>query len=188
MHTGRTDASDFLLVCQEADTGVLRILLIQNGAIGRIRTYLVILSVAHNHAAIQPIVSCRSCRNHLDFRGNKILLLHIVFFLKNMKNIGLYCVFLIRILQRTAADQDIQFFALYSFREFFRHLASGQVDQQVTASEYRIVRILADAYLHRRSVLFHNHSVKRHWKRNPLVFFDSAVIMRIQHGQLGIFV
>ena len=88
--------------------------------------------------------------------------------------------FLFFVLERHAADDDVQFFAADSFRRFLLQLFGGKMDQKVRNAYDRIVIVFADHYVQNRAVLFCDDAVQRERDGHPLVLFDTAVIMRVQ--------
>ena len=70
----------------------------------------------------------------------------------------------------------------------FLHLLLGQVDQQVGDKKYRLVLIFSHAQDHCLAALFDDHAVDRQRQRHILIFFDAAVIVRVQIGNLAVLI
>ncbi len=62
------------------------------------------------------------------------------------------------------------------------------MDQQVAYAQNAFLAVLADDNLDDRSVLLGHNAVQRQGKSDPLVLFDSAVVMRVQKGKAFVFV
>ena len=62
------------------------------------------------------------------------------------------------------------------------------MNEQVADAKDRIAWLISDADRNFRTVFFYKYAVQRKRKRYPLVFFHAAVIMRIEHRHLCIFV
>ena len=62
------------------------------------------------------------------------------------------------------------------------------MNQQVADTKYRIARLIANAYRDYGSVLFHKYAVQSERDCHPLVFLDAAIVMRIKHSHLCIFI
>ena len=63
---------------------------------GREGTDSVIMPVAHDHAAVESVISCLSGGDNLNLRREKVLLLNIVFLLQKIQDLRLYallCIF-----------------------------------------------------------------------------------------------
>ncbi len=84
LHAGGAHAADLLLVRQQADGGVQRVLRLQLCQQGGKRTDPVVLPVSHDHAPVQSEIPCRSRGHRLQFRRQEILFLHAVLFLKKL--------------------------------------------------------------------------------------------------------
>ena len=62
------------------------------------------------------------------------------------------------------------------------------MDQQIRNEEYRIVFVFTDIDLYDGAVLLCNDAVQRQRQGYPLIFLDTAVIMSIQEGKIGILI
>ena len=60
--------------------------------------------------------------------------------------------------------------------------------QNIGHTDYRIFRVFSDRYLNYCSIFFHYCSVKSQRRCHPLIFFDAAIIMRIQICHSAVFV
>ena len=102
---------------------------------------------------------------------------------------GIFYAFLFAFVnKRQAADNNVQLLALNAFAQLALVLFSAKMRQQVGYAENRIAGIFAHAYLHHLTVLFDDNAV--HSKRHgyPLIFADTAVIMRFKICHFMVFV
>ena len=192
LHTGGTDASDLFLVHQQTAGCSCRCLCkLQDRQQRGVGADTVVLSISRDHAAVQSAFSGFSCRNHLQLRGEEILFFKIIFFFQDAKDIlfdSLFFLFVCLCRQRSAADQDIQLFSFDYLSRFFLHLLGSQMRKKIADVQDRIVFILPDHNIQDRTVFFCHNAVDRKRKGHPLVFLDSAVIMRVQISQVRILI
>ena len=188
LHTGGAHAANLFFIHKQADIGSLAVLRIQKCHQRGKSTDSVILSVSHDHAAVQSEISCPSCGNHFQLRGDKILLLHAVFFFQHLQKKCLHRLLLLLVIHRIASHQQIQRFALDYGAALFIHLLSGQVYQQVGDTHHRILVLFPDGKLQHGAVGADHGAVQRHGRGHPLIFFDTAVIMGIQIGQTAVLI
>ena len=187
MLTGCTNASNLFLINQQCHSRTLNGFCFQLCHHRGICTDAIIMPVSGNHTAIQPVVSCLSSRYDLDFRRYEIILFKIIFFLQQLQNIRLNSILFLAS-QRHASDRHIQVFPLDDIACLFAHLIRRQMYQQITDSYDWIIIILTDIQLNHRFVLLHDYTMQRQWQGNPLILFDTAVIMRIQHREFLILI
>ena len=100
----------------------------------------------------------------------------------------LYAFFFAFVNKRQAADNNIQLLALNAFAQLALVLLSAKMGQQIGYTENRVVGIFAHAYLHQLTVLFDDNAMHSQRHGHPLVFADTAVIMRFKICHLMVFV
>ena len=107
-----------------------------------------------------------------------------------MQHISQHRVLLGRLLicrnQRAVADENVQILALHHTGALLLQLVLRQMNQQVSHAENRVSGVLTNHNIHHRAVLLHHCAVQRQRYGHPLVFFDTAVIVSIQKGQLAV--
>ena len=196
LHAGRADAADLFLVDKQAAGGVLGRAGLQDGFQGGEGADAVIMSVGSDHAAVKAAVAGGPGGNDLELGGEEIILIDAVGILQQAEEIlpdgilgllGLFAFFRIRA-QRAAAHQHVEALAFDDDAALLGQLVRGKVDEQVGDAEDRIRRILTDHDRNDRAVLFGDDAVDGERDGHPLIFLDSAVIVRIQIGKLGILV
>ena len=100
----------------------------------------------------------------------------------------LYAFFFAFVNKRQAADNNIQLLALNAFAQLALVLLSAKMGQQIGYAENRVAGIFAHAYLHQLAVLFDDNAMHSQRHGYPLIFADTAVIMRFKICHLMVFV
>ena len=90
--------------------------------------------------------------------------------------------------QRPGADEDIEVLPLDHLGGLAGHLLGCEMGKQVGHAEDRIVRILSHPHRHGGTVPQHHHAVEGQGDGGPLVFFDPAVIMSVEIGQVMVLI
>ena len=62
------------------------------------------------------------------------------------------------------------------------------MDQQVRHAKDRIIIILTDDNIHDCTVFFHDNAMQCKRQRNPLIFLDAAIVMRIKVSQPAVLI
>ena len=62
------------------------------------------------------------------------------------------------------------------------------MDQQIGDAEYGIGLVLADDHIHHGAILLGNHTVDGQRTCHPLVLLDTAVVVGIQIGKIGVLI
>ena len=145
------------------------------------------MAVAHDHAAVEAVVSCSTCGNNLEFCGDEIVLFDVIFFFQDSQDVFLNRLFLLT-LYRDAADQQVQILTLDDFGSCFCHLLTGQMRKQIGDSEYRIAVVVTDSDIYGCAVFFRNNAVESQRKSYPLIFLNSAVVVGIEHSHVVILI
>ena len=83
-------------------------------------------------------------------------------------------------LRNAGTQNEVEVFAGNKIRRFFFHLFLREVRQDIRYAKYRIVRSFADRHIDDAAVGFAHNAVNRKRQRYPLIFFNTAVIVRIQ--------
>ena len=156
-------------------------------------THAVILSISKHHAAVQSAVAGLSCRNYLKLCGEEIFLFHVIILFQKIDYICFYSLFFflfksLILLNRAASDQKIKFLSFYNRCSLFLHLFRSEMDQQICDNKDRIIFFLTNTYLNCCAIFLCDHSVKGKWKRHPLIFLDSTIIMCIKISKLLILI
>ena len=141
------------------------------------------MAVAHDHAAVKPVIPRGTGRYHLQLRRKEILLFDAVAVLQNPEHRLFHLVLLCAGLGH-AAHQHIQFLAFHAGCQRLFHLIPRQVNQQVGNAEDRVADIDTDL----RAVFLYDNPVQGQRKRHPLVLLDAAVVMGIQEHQVRVLI
>ena len=94
LHASGSHTSDFLFIYQQTHGSIFHLILCKHCHKGRIRANTVVMSVRHNHASVQPVISCRTGWYDFKFCRKEVFLLHIIFFFQNRENLCFYRLFL----------------------------------------------------------------------------------------------
>ena len=62
------------------------------------------------------------------------------------------------------------------------------MDQKIADTKNRIFRFFTDVDSYHRTIFFRNDTVHSQWKCHPLIFLDTAIIMRIQQCHIRILI
>ena len=152
------------------------------------------MAVAHNHASVHAIVSCRTCRNYLKLCTEEILLLNAILLLENTKHccfnalLCLLIILLVIFLLRYASNKNIKILPFYNLSTLLLHLLSCKVNKKICHSKYRIIHILSDNHIDCPAILESNNTMHCKRKRNPLILLNSAIIMRIKKSHIRILI
>ena len=107
---------------------------------------------------------------------------------QQMADVELYKLTALVGFKRHGAYKNIKLFALDYFRRLSFHLACAEVRKQVRDYKLRLAFFFTDIDAYSRSVFFNDNAVKRKRNGDPLVFFDSAVVVRFEKSDLIIFI
>ena len=192
IQAGVAVGTDFLFISQNRNSSVVRCFGINFRSQCGISTNLVILAVGTNQTAVQAYVLRLGSRNKFNFRTHKIMLGNTVHFVEQCQRIQLYgilnAIFFAFVNKRQAADNNIQLLALNAFAQLALVLFSAKMRQQIGYTEYGVAGIFAHAYLHQLTVLFDDNAMHSQRHGYPLIFADTAVIMRFEISHLMVFV
>ena len=192
IQAGVAVGTDFLFICQNRNSGVVRRFGIDFRSQCGISANLVILTVGTNQAAVQTYILRFGCGNKFNFRTHKIMLGNAVHFVEQSKGVQFHSIlnafFFAFVNKRQAADNNIQLLALNAFAQLALVLLSAKMGQQIGYAENRVAGIFAHAYLHQLTVLFDDNAMHSQRHGHPLVFADTAVIMRFEISHLMVFV
>ena len=193
LHPGHAQGADLLLVCQHADGRAAgRPGQVQQGLKAGVGADPVVLAVGTDQAAVQAYILCLGCGNKFNFRTHKIMLGNTVHFVEQSQCVqlnGIFYTFLFAFVnKRQAADNNVQLLALNAFAQLALVLFSAKMRQQIGYAEYGVTGIFAHADLHQLAVLFDDNAMHCQRHGHPLVFADTAVIMRFEVGHLMVFV
>ena len=184
--------TDFFFICQNRNSGVVRCFGINFRSQRGISANLVILAVGTDQAAVQAHVLRLGCGNKFNFRTHKIMLGNAVHFVEQSQRVQLngilYAFFFAFVNKRQAADNNVQLLALNAFAQLALVLLSTKMRQQISYAENRVAGIFAHADLHHFAVLFNDYAMHSQRHGHPLIFADTAVIMRFEICHFMIFV
>ena len=192
IQTGVAVGTDFLFICQNRNSGVVRCFGINFRSQRGISANLVILAVGTNQAAVQAHILRLSCGNKFNFRTHKVMLGNAVHFVEQSQRVQLngilYAFFFAFVNKRQAADNNVQLLALNAFFQLALVLLSAKMRQQIGYAEYRVAGVFAHADLHQLTVLFDNHAMHSQRHSHPLVFADTAIVMGFEISHLMVFI
>ena len=81
MHTSSTVASNLFLINKQTAACMYRILYLKHSSKRSVGAYTVIMAIAHDHAAVKSVISCRTSRNDLKLSRQEIFFLNVILFL-----------------------------------------------------------------------------------------------------------
>ena len=198
-HARSSDASDLLLVDQKCAARSPQVMGLDLRPERGISAGSVILAVAQDHAPVKSGVPRLAGRHDLQLGGLEVALFDPVGLGEDLQD-GLFDRLLAVLLvllsrfcvsvdhDRFASDDEVEGLTFHDGCGVFLHLLLGQVDQQVGDKKYRLVLIFSHAQNHCLAALFDDHAVDRQRQRHILVFFDAAVIVRVQIGNLAVLI
>ena len=143
------------------------------------------MTVGADEAAVKADVSALKSRNGGELSGEEILLGDAVIVVQERKYGKLDTVLAVVGIGH-AADENIQRLSLDALGHRLLHLVGGKVWQEIGDDKLRILRLAADDHVNHVAVFERDDAVQLERNRNPLVFLDSAVIMRFKICHLGI--
>ena len=188
LHARGADAADLFLVDEQAARGALaRSIALKHGHEARVGADAVVLAVGEDHAAVEAEVARATGRHEDELSREEVLLLDAVLLLDELQDASLDR-FLLAVLERVVADEDVEVFALDDLGGVLLHLLLREVDQQVRHAEDRVAFCLADADFDDRAVLLDDDAVQCERQRDPLVLLDAAVVMRVEVGEAAVLV
>ena len=188
VHTGCADGADFFLVGKQAAAGVFgRFVNAEDRIDGSICANAVIVAVTEDHAAVKTEIACCTGGNNFQFGGEEVLFFDIVFFFEQSKNSSFDGLFFF-IVEGFAADDNVQLFAFDNNGTLFAHLIAAEVRKQVGNADDGIGGIFTDNDVNKRAVLLCNNAVHCKGHCNPLILFDTAVVMRVEICKIGVLI
>ena len=194
-HARGTHRADFLLIHEQGDGGAGGGGGVELGQQARIGTHAVVVAIAGNQGAVQAAVARAARRNDLELGRDKVLLLDAVLVCQDGQDVlGHGVLGLLGLLgalalgglhhERAVAHDDVEHLALDDLGSLLGHLVLAQVGQQVGDVEHGVGRILAHADLDVGAVLQRHHAVQGQRHGDPLVLLDTAVVVRVEAGDL----
>ena len=88
----------------------------------------------------------------------------------------------------TASDEDVEIFAFNHFGRLFLKLVLCQVHQQVGDAEHGVTFVFAHVHLDDAAVFLGDYAMDGQGQRDPLVFLDAAVIVRVKQRESARFI
>ena len=126
--------------------------------------------------------------NNFQFGGEEVLFFDFVFFsLSRARTAALTGSFFF-IVEGFAADDDVQLFTFDNNGTLFAHLIAAEVRKQVGNADDGIGGIFTDNDVNKRAVLLCNNAVHCKGHCNPLILFDTAVVMRVEICKIGVLI
>ena len=188
LHTGHALGADLFLVGEDAHGGLLRHVQLQNRGQLRIRADAVVMAVGADEAAVKAEVAGVCRRDSLEFSGNKIFLHDAVFLMQNAHDGKLHAVRTIVVRLGPAADEDVEGFRRNGLVQRLFALLAAQMGQKVVDDELRIFGICTDLDIDLAAVRADDLAVQFQRNCDPLVLADTAVVVRLDVGQLCVFI
>lgn len=118
LHAACTVAADLFLVHQQTAGGSFRRIHVKHGHQGSEGADAVVLAIGKNHAPVKSQISGFSRRDDLQFSGEEIFFLYLTGIQQQLQYIGLNGFFFL-VLQRNAADEQVQVFTFDDPRGIF---------------------------------------------------------------------
>ena len=153
---------------------------------GRICANSVVVTVSTDKRTVKTNVTSLKCRNDGKLSGEKILLNDAVFIVKNFHCVKLNCVIFIS--KRSASHKDVELFAFNSGAQGLGAVISCKVGKKVVYVENGVVVVLTDNNVNACSVRLNNNTVKCQGNSEPLIFTDTAVVVRFKEAHALVFI
>ena len=187
LHTADAHGTDLLLVCQDADGGVLGGGQSQHGLQLCIGADPVVMTVGAQQAPVQANLPALSGGDNRQLGSAEIILHKAVLLVQQAHDVQLHQVAALA-LQRLGAQDHIQLLTGNALGQSLLHLVGGQVDQQVGDHQDGIVLILADGDGNLAAVLLADHTVNGQRHAGPLVLLDATIVMGLEIGDLAVLI
>ena len=194
IHSGCTVGSDLLLVCKDAAVGSVTGLALHHCNQRCVGAHAVVLAVSENQGLVETDVAGLACGNQLELGGCKIILRDSVFLLEELQHLllavarGILVLLGILIVLNVgiAGHDGIELFGFDEVGCGLLHLLLGDVRQDVGDAEDGILGVVSDGDLDLGAVGLEDHAVDCKRAGHPLVFLDSAVVVRVQIHDAGL--
>ncbi len=163
---------------------MLRRFAVQNRFQGGIGAHPVIVAVSADHTAVKADIRRTEGGNKGDLCGDQVAFHNTVLLMEQLHHVQLVKLLTLGVLQRQAADENVQVFSGKGLRQLLAHLIPSQVGQDIGDGKLGVFRPVADIHGDLCAVLPHDLSVHGQGDRRPLVMLDPAVIVGLQQRQL----
>ena len=204
-HTRGADTANLLFVNEDAHARLLQVACFELGDQAGVGAYAVVVAVADHHGFVEAAVACGACGNHFEFAREEVSLRHIVFFGEDGQQQRLDGFFFRQLIQLVglgagcplmrvggfcwpASNEDIEVFAFDHFGRLFLQLVLSEVHQQIGDAEHGVAFVFAHVHLDDAAVFLGDYAMDGQGKRDPLVFLDAAVIMRVKQRESARFI
>ena len=181
LHTRRTVTADFFLIRKHDHNRLIRVFRVEKRGVCRVGAYSVIVAVCRNQAPVKAKITRLEGRNQGEFRTQEIRFNHAVLRIQNLQKVFLYRVLLVLFffrLEGNVAKPNVQIFATQAFAKGFCVLLCRQVGKQVTDIEDRVFIVFTDGNVQHFAVLLDDRTVQCKGDCRPLIFTDTAIVMR----------
>ena len=194
IHSGCAVGSDLLFVCKDAAVGPLAGLALHHRNQRCVGAHAVVLAVAENQSLVETDVAGLACGNQLELCRCEVLFLDSVLLLEELENLvlsvarGILVLLGILVVLHVGitGQNGIELFCLDEVGCGFLHLLLGDVRQDVGDAEDGILGVVSDSDLDFGAVGLEDHAVDCKRACDPLVFLDSAVVVRVQIHDAGL--
>ena len=146
------------------------------------------MTVGGDEAAVEADVARLAGGHDLQLGGDEVLLHDAVFLIEELEDVELEAIRAVLSRERTAADEQVQALAGNGLVERLFALLAAEVRQQIVDDELRVALVRADVDGDRGTVAAHDHAVQLKGDRHPLVLADTAVVVGLEVGHLGLLV
>ena len=142
------------------------------------------MTVTREERAVKTEIAALAGRHSAEFCGDEVGFGDAVFFIEYRKNVVLDG----SVVQFARTDKDVERFGRDRLVERLFALFVTEVRKQVVDVENGIVLVLADIYADLRTVGFDDDAVERERDRDPLIFTDTAVVVRLEESKTRVLI
>ena len=175
-------AADLLLVGENGDGGVFRVVAGERCHERRICADAVVVSVGAYHGTVEAHVACLGGGNEFYLCREEVGFHKTVFFIEQSEHIELDQIVALFLIDRKAAHHNVEIFGGNGCGKRFLFLLASEMGKEIGHAELRIAFLLANAHFQPAAVGKADNAVHGQRYGRPLVFLDAAVVMGLEHG------